>query len=102
MTHFRFVTTMTSPDIRKFCRDTCIGLNQLPTGYNPNRDKKIPVMTEIGFCKLKSGLQHRLKVVATLFLLPFSLVSKILVVTGKTVSRQHISVSSFATELLML
>ena len=23
MTHFRFVTTMTSLDIRKFCRDTC-------------------------------------------------------------------------------
>ena len=50
------------------------------------RDKKILVMIETGFCKLKSGLRHRLKVVATLFLFPFTLVSKILVATGKAVS----------------
>ena len=65
------------------------------------RDKKIPIATEIGFCKQKSGLRHRLKVVATLFLLPFTLVSKILVATGKTMSRHHISGSSVAIELLM-
>ena len=65
-------------------------------------DKKILITTEIGFCKQKNGSRNPLKVVVTLFLLPFTLVSKILVATGKTVSRHHNSVSSVTTELLML
>ena len=101
VTYFRLVATMNNLDIIKFCRDTFHWTQQLPTGYNLGRDKKIPVATEIGFCKQKSGSGHRVKVVATLFLLPFTLVSKILVAIGKTVSRHHISVSYVAIELLM-
>ena len=43
-----------------------------------------------------------MKVVATLFLLPFTLVSKVLIAIGKTVSRHHILASSVAIEILML
>ena len=49
---------MNSPNIRKFCRDTCHWTQQLPTGYNLGRGKKILVTTEIGFCKLISGLRQ--------------------------------------------
>ena len=49
---------MNSPNIRKFCHDTCHWTQQLPIGYNLGNDKKIPVSTEIGFCKLKSGLRQ--------------------------------------------
>ena len=92
---------MTSLDIKNFCKNTCHGTQQLPKGYNLGRNKKIPIATEIGFCKQKRGSRHRLKVVATLFLLPFTLVSKILVATGKTMSRHHILVSFVTTELLI-
>ena len=74
MTHFKFVATMNSLDIRKFCRDTCDWTQQLPTRYNLGRDKKIPVATEIGFNKLKSESRYHVKVVVILFPLPFTLV----------------------------
>ena len=92
---------MNSPDIRKFCCDTCHWTQQLPTRYNLGRDKKIPVATEIGFCKQKSVSRHHMKVVATLFLLSFTLVSKFIVAIGKTMSKHHNSVSSVTIKLLM-
>ena len=49
---------MNSLNIRKFCHDTCHLTQQLPTGYNLGRDKKILVTTEIGFCKLESWLRQ--------------------------------------------
>ena len=49
---------MNSPDIRKFCCDTCHWTQQLPTGYNLGHDKKILVATETSFCRLKIGLQQ--------------------------------------------
>ena len=92
---------MNSLDIRKFCRDTCHWTQQWPIRYNLGRDKKILVATEIDFNKLKSESRHHVKVVVTLFPLLFTLVSKILVATGKTASRKHNSVSYVVTELLM-
>ena len=93
MTYFRFVAVMNSLDIRKFCRDTCHWTQQLPTGYNLGHD--------IVSANRKVGCDSVQMVVATLFLLSFTLVSKILVAIGKTMSRHHISASFIATELLM-
>ena len=102
VTHFRFVSIMNSPYIRKFCCDTCHWTQQFPIRYNLGRDKKILITIEIGFRKQKSLSQHHVKVVMTLFLLPFTLVSKFIVAIRKTVSRHHNSVSFVETELLML
>ena len=49
---------MTSPDIRKFYRDTCHWTQQLPIGYNLGCDKKIPVAIDIGFYKLERWLRQ--------------------------------------------
>ena len=56
----------------------------------------------INECMIHSDQSRRcLKVVAMLFLFPFTLVSKKFIATGKTGSWHHISVSSVANELLI-
>ena len=98
-TYFRFVATMTHHDNRKFCRDTC-HLDPITVSRLQSRSRQeFSCRNRDWFYKLKNGRDKNLKVVSTLFLLPFTLVSKNFVAIRKTGSRQHISMSSIATEL---